>query len=399
MAQQTLEPAPPVTEEAQEPERVVPMCECGTPPAAFVAESEAESHPTSDTPPSRAPQKVLARLFSRLPLWLRVTAGIAAWALVYHFWLPVATWITLDVLHLSAGRLASTLEFFIYDTVKVLLLLTIVVFGVGIVRSFFSPQRTRALLHGRREATGNVMAASLGIVTPFCSCSAVPLFIGFVEAGIPLGVTFSFLIAAPMVNEVALVLLYGLFGWWVAALYLVTGLLIAMVAGWVIGRLKMERFIEDWVRESRMGDAEDTQALDWNGRVAYAWQAVRDIVGKVWPYVLAGIAVGALIHGYVPQNFMAGILGAGTWWSVPLAVLFGIPMYSNAAGIIPIVQALLEKGAALGTVLAFMMSVIALSLPETIILRKVLKWPLIFTFLGVVGAGIMLVGFLFNLVL
>ena len=238
------------------------------------------------------------------------------------------------------------------------------------VRSFFSPQRTRALLHGRREATGNVMAASLGIVTPFCSCSAVPLFIGFVEAGIPLGVTFSFLIAAPMVNEVALVLLFGLFGWWVAALYLSTGLVIAMVAGWVIGRLKMERFIEDWVREIRMGDAEDTEALDWQARVAYAVQAVKDIVGKVWPYVLAGIAVGAVIHGYVPTNFMAAFMGKSAWWSVPIAVLLGIPMYSNAAGIIPIVQALLEKGAALGTVLAFMMSVIALSLPETIILAQ-----------------------------
>ncbi len=267
------------------------------------------------------------------------------------------------------------------------------------VRSFFSPQRTRALLHGRREATGNVMAASLGIVTPFCSCSAVPLFIGFVEAGIPLGVTFSFLIAAPMVNEVALVLLFGLFGWWVAALYLSTGLVIAMVAGWVIGRLKMERFIEDWVREIRMGDAEDAEALDWQARVAYAVQAVKDIVGKVWPYVLAGIAVGAVIHGYVPTNFMAAFMGKSAWWSVPIAVLLGIPMYSNAAGIIPIVQALLEKGAALGTVLAFMMSVIALSLPETIILRKVLKWPLIFVFLGVVGVGIIFVGFLFNAVL
>ncbi|HEY5388650.1 MAG TPA: permease, partial [Thermoleophilia bacterium] len=301
--------------------------------------------------------------------------------------------------HLTAGRLASALQFFIYDTVKVLLLLTIVVFAVGMVRSFFSPQRTRALLHGRREVSGNVMAASLGIVTPFCSCSAVPLFIGFVEAGIPLGVTFSFLIAAPMVNEVALVLLFGLFGWWVAALYLSTGLVIAMVAGWVIGRLRMERFIEDWVRDIRMGDAEDTQALDWNARVAYAVQAVKDIVGKVWPYVLAGIAVGALIHGYVPQNFMAAIMGKDAWWSVPAAVVLGVPMYSNAAGIIPIVQALLEKGAALGTVLAFMMAVIALSLPETIILRKVLKWPLIFTFLGVVAVGIMCVGFLFNAVL
>jgi len=342
---------------------------------------------------------VLTRLFMRLPLWSRVTGGVVLWALVYHFWLPVATWLFHDLLNLGVSRFASSLEFFVYDTIKVLLLLTIVVFGVGMVRSFFSPQRTRALLHGRREVTGNVMAASLGIVTPFCSCSAVPLFIGFVEAGIPLGVTFSFLIAAPMVNEVALVLLFGLFGWWVAALYLSTGLVIAMVAGWVIGRLKMERFIEDWVRDIRMGDAEDTQALDWNARVAYAWQAVKDIVGKVWPYVLAGIAVGALIHGYVPQNFMASIMGKDAWWSVPAAVVLGVPMYSNAAGIIPIVQALLEKGAALGTVLAFMMAVIALSLPETIILRKVLKWPLIFTFLGVVAVGIMFVGFLFNAVL
>ena len=399
MPQQTIDPAPPATEEAPEPERVVPMCECGTPPAAFVADPEAASTPAPGTVPGRAPHRVLARLFIRLPLWLRVTSGVVAWAILYHFWLPLATWFTLDVLHLTAGRLALSIDFFIYESVKVLLLLTIVVFGVGVVRSFFSPQRTRALLHGRRETTGNVMAASLGIVTPFCSCSAVPLFIGFVEAGIPLGVTFSFLIAAPMVNEIALVLLFGLFGWWVAALYLVTGLLIAIVAGWVIGRLKMERYIEDWVREIRMGDAEDTQALDWNARVAYAVQAVKDIVGRVWLYVLAGIAVGAAIHGYVPQNFMAGIMGAGTWWSVPLAVVLGIPMYSNAAGIIPIVQALLEKGAALGTVLAFMMSVIALSLPETIILRKVLKWPLIFVFLGVVGVGIMLVGFLFNAVL
>jgi uncharacterized membrane protein YraQ (UPF0718 family) len=375
------------------------MCESDAPPSACVAEPEAAPTPAPATPLSRAPHKVLARLFMRLPLWARVTAGVSLWALVYHYWLPVATWLTHDVLDLNDGRFASALEFFIYDTVKVMLLLTIVVFGVGMVRSFFSPQRTRALLHGRREATGNVMAASLGIVTPFCSCSAVPLFIGFVEAGIPLGVTFSFLIAAPMVNEVALVLLYGLFGWAVATLYLVTGLAIAMVAGWVIGRLKMERFIEDWVREIRMGDAEDTQALDWDARVGYAWQAVKDIVGKVWPYVLAGIAVGAAIHGYVPENFMAGIMGKDAWWSVPAAVLLGVPMYSNAAGIIPVVQALLEKGAALGTVLAFMMAVIALSLPETIILRKVLKWPLIFTFLGVVAVGIMFVGFLFNAVL
>ena len=376
--------------------RVVPACECGTPPAAGVA---ADGSSGAGPSPSRAPHRVFARAFVRLPLWARVAGGVALWALVYHYWLPVATWLSQDVLKLGDSRFASALEFFIYDTVKVMLLLTIVVFGVGMVRSFFSPQRTRALLRGRREATGNVMAASLGIVTPFCSCSAVPLFIGFVEAGIPLGVTFSFLIAAPMVNEVALVLLYGLFGWAVATLYLVTGLVIAMVAGWVIGRLNMDRYVEDWVREIRMGDAEATEELDWRARVAYAWQAVKDIVGKVWPYVLAGIAVGAIIHGYVPQNFMAGIMGKDAWWSVPAAVVLGIPMYSNAAGIIPIVQALLEKGAALGTVLAFMMAIIALSLPETIILRKVLKWPLIFTFLGVVAVGIMCVGFLFNAVL
>jgi len=399
MTQQTIDSAPPITEEAPGPAAVVPMCECGTPPAASAEEPEAASAAAPHAPPSRAPHKALARLWLRLPLWARVTGGVALWAVFYHYWLPLATWLFHDVLSLGDSRFASALEFFIYDTVKVLMLLTIVVFAVGVVRTFFSPQRTRALLHGRREATGNVMAASLGIVTPFCSCSAVPLFIGFVEAGIPLGVTFSFLIAAPMVNEVALVLLFGLFGWAVATLYLVTGLLIAMIAGWVIGRLKMDRYVEDWVREIRMGDAEDGEDLDWNARVAYAVQAVKDIVGKVWPYVVAGIAVGAAIHGYVPADALAGIMGADAWWSVPAAVLLGIPMYSNAAGIIPIVEALLEKGAALGTVLAFMMAVIALSLPETIILRKVLKWPLIFTFLGVVGVGIMFVGLLFNAVL
>ena len=401
MNQETVGAAAPVAVGAEDDltPMAAPMCDCGTPAVAVVAGPEAAAGPAPATPQSRAPHKVLARLFARLPLWLRVGGGVLLWAVVYHYWLPVATWLTEDVLHLTAGRLASSLQFFIYDTVKVLLLLTIVVFGVGIVRTFFSPQRTRALLHGRREVTGNVMAAGLGIVTPFCSCSAVPLFIGFVEAGIPLGVTFSFLIAAPMVNEIALVLLYGLFGWEVAALYLTTGLIIAMVAGWVIGRLKLERYVEDWVREIRMGDAVAGEELDWPARVHYAWQAVKDIVGKVWPYVVAGIAVGAAIHGYVPENFMAGVMGADAWWSVPAAVLVGIPMYSNAAGIIPIVEALLEKGAALGTVLAFMMAVIALSLPETIILRKVLKWPLIATFLGVVGAGIMMVGFLFNWIL
>ena len=273
------------------------------------------------------------------------------------------------------------------------------VFGVGIIRTFFTPERTRRILAGKRESVGNVLAAMLGMVTPFCSCSAVPLFIGFVTAGVPLGVTFSFLISAPMVNEVALVLLLGMFGWKVAGIYLGTGLLIAIVSGWIIGRLKMEKHVEEWVYKTQAGEGADDQSLDFPARLHLGVQAVRDIVGKVWLYVMIGIAVGAGIHGYVPTNSMASIMGKGAWWSVPLSVLIGVPMYSNAAGIIPIVQALLEKGAALGTVLAFMMSVIGLSMPETIILRKVLKPRLIIVFAGVVAGGILMVGYLFNLLM
>jgi uncharacterized membrane protein YraQ (UPF0718 family) len=282
----------------------------------------------------------------------------------------------------------------------VLLLLTLIVFVVGIARSFFTPERTRAILAGRRESAGNVLAALLGIVTPFCSCSAVPLFIGFVEVGIPLGVTLSFLISAPMVNEVALVLLFGLFGWKVAALYLVTGLTIAVASGFILGRLKLEKWVEPWVYESMRASAGyETERLGFTGRVQKGFEAVREIVGKVWPWVVLGIAVGAGIHGYVPEGLLVGFMGKSAWWSVPLAVLIGVPMYSNAAGIIPVVEALLGKGAALGTVLAFMMAVIALSLPEMIILRKVLKPKLIATFVGVVASGILLVGWLFNAVL
>jgi uncharacterized membrane protein YraQ (UPF0718 family) len=325
---------------------------------------------------------------------------VAAWALVYRSLSSAASWLTYDVLRMSpGGRLASAAEFFLFEAPKVLLLLVLVVFVVGVVRSFFTPERTRRILAGRSEAAGNVLASLLGVVTPFCSCSAVPLFIGFVTTGVPLGVTFSFLISAPMVNEVALVLLLGLFGWKVAGLYLATGLAIAIISGWVIGRLKLERWVEDWVFQTKTGPAVEGEALGWNGRLRLGRDAVKDIVGKVWPYLLAGIAVGAGIHGYVPENFMASIMGKGAWWSVPLAVVIGIPMYSNAAGIIPVVQALLGKGAALGTVLAFMMSVIGLSLPEMVILRKVLKVPLIATFAAVVGAGILIIGFLFNLLI
>jgi uncharacterized membrane protein YraQ (UPF0718 family) len=290
-------------------------------------------------------------------------------------------------------------EFFVFESPKVLMLLTLIVFGVGIIRSFFTPERTRRILSGKSEFAGNVLAALLGIVTPFCSCSAVPLFIGFVTTGVPLGVTFSFLISSPMVNEVALVLLFGLFGWKVAAIYLGMGLLIAIVSGWIIGRLRMEKQVEDWVYETTFGAAGPEAEPDWPGRFRLGLDAVKDIVGRVWLYVLIGIGVGAGIHGYVPENFMASIMGKGAWWSVPLAVLIGVPMYSNAAGIIPVVQALLGKGAALGTVLAFMMAVIALSLPEAIILRKVLKPRLLALFFGVVAMGIMAVGYLFNVIM
>jgi hypothetical protein len=328
-------------------------------------------------------------------------AILAAWWLVYQSLPPIARYLTYNLFGLSRGsHLAAAVEFFIYDTPKVLMLLTIVVFGVGIINSFFTPERTRQILAGKRESVGNILAAFLGVATPFCSCSAIPLFIGFVKAGIPLGVTLSFLISAPMVNEVAVVLLYGLLGWQVAAIYMGTGLAIAMVAGWVIGRLKMERHIEDWVTEIRaVGAPVEPGSQTLRDRVRYGLEAVKDIVGKVWKWIVLGIAVGAFIHGYVPENMLASVMGKEAWWSVPIAVLIGIPMYSNAAGMIPVVQALLGKGAALGTVLAFMMSVIALSLPEIIILRKVLKMRLIVAFVGVVGLGILLVGYLFNIII
>jgi uncharacterized protein len=306
-----------------------------------------------------------------------------------------------DMLPIERGsHLHDALQFFLYDTPKVLLLLVGVVMVMGMINSYFTPERTRALLAGRHEGVGNVMAALLGIVTPFCSCSAVPLFIGFVQAGVPLGVTFSFLISAPMVNEIALTLLFALFGWKIAALYLGLGLSIAIISGYIIGRLKMEAYLEDWVRNMpKVAAAHEGDTLMLTDRIYAGFASVREIVGKVWPYVLAGIAIGAGIHGYVPQDFMASLMGKDAgWWSVPVSVLIGVPMYTNAAGIIPIVEALLAKGASLGTVLAFMMSVIALSLPEMVILRKVLKLRLIAVFVGVVASGIMLVGFIFNAV-
>jgi uncharacterized membrane protein YraQ (UPF0718 family) len=335
----------------------------------------------------------------------RVCAGLAvalvAWIGAYAATQPLSAWVTFRLIGLApTSHLGQSVAFFLYDAPKVLLLLTLVVFVIGIVRSFFTPERTRAILAGKRESAGNVLAAALGIVTPFCSCSAVPLFIGFVEAGIPLGVTLSFLISAPMVNEVALVLLFGLFGWKVAALYLGTGLAIAIASGFVLGRMKLERHVEPWVYESmRAAAGYESVQLGITGRVEKGFEAVKDVVGKVWPWVLAGIAVGAGIHGYAPENLLASFMGKSAWWSVPAAVAIGVPMYSNAAGIIPVVEALLGKGAALGTVLAFMMAVIGLSAPEIVILRKVLRPPLIAAFVGVVATGILIVGWLFNAVL
>jgi uncharacterized membrane protein YraQ (UPF0718 family) len=343
-----------------------------------------------------------AALTHRLRLHPGLTLAVAAllWVTLYSLLVPTSEALVRLLPVSRESHLGAALQFFFYDTPKVLLLLTGVVFVMGLINTWFTPEHTRALLAGRREGVANVMAAGLGVVTPFCSCSAVPLFIGFVQAGVPLGVTLSFLIAAPMVNEVALTLLFGLFGWRIAALYLSLGLLIAIVAGWTIGRLRMEAYLQDWVRTiPRVEATAEGQTLTTADRLASAVDSVRDVVGRVWPYVIGGIAVGAAIHGYVPADFMAAIMGRDAWWSVPLAVLIGVPMYSNAAGVIPVVQALLAKGAALGTVLAFMMSVIALSLPEIVILRKVLKTRLIATFVGVVALGILVVGYVFNAVL
>lgn len=343
-----------------------------------------------------------ATVQKQTPRW---AAGVAVSTVI---WFAAYTHLTdfadfaLNLFGLSRSTaFGEAIHFFLYDTPKVMLLLTGIVFVMGVIQTFFAPERTRALLSGKRMGIGNILAASLGIVTPFCSCSAVPLFIGFLSAGVPLGVTFSFLISAPMVNEVALALLFGMFGWKVAALYLGLGLLVAIVSGVVIGQMRMERHLEDWVQaiQTRTDQAYEEASMTWVERGEAGLSHIREIVAKVWPYVVAGIALGAGIHGYVPEDFMASFMGKDVWWAVPAAVVLGVPMYTNAAGIIPIVEALLGKGAALGTVLAFMMAVIALSAPEMIILRKALKPRLIATFAGVVALGILIVGYVFNAVL
>jgi uncharacterized membrane protein YraQ (UPF0718 family) len=332
-------------------------------------------------------------------IWLPIVL-LPVWYIIYHFLQPGTDWLIDSVFGMPKGaHLTEAVRFFVFEFPKVMMLLTLIIFLVGIIRTYFTPERTRKALEGKKTFTGNVMASALGIVTPFCSCSAIPLFLGFVESGVPLGVTFSFLISSPMINEVAVVLLYGMFGWKVAAIYVGTGLVIAIVAGWVIGLLKLEKWVEPWVYETHLGNSgEEEEKITFGNRISLGYDAIKDIVGKVWIYVALGIAVGAGAHGYVPEDFMAALMGKSAWYSVPLSILIGIPLYSNAAGIVPIVSVLIEKGASLGTALAFMMAVIGLSLPEMIILRKVLKLPLIFTFIGVVGFGIMIVGYLFNII-
>ncbi|MBU2961203.1 permease [Citreicella sp. C3M06] len=340
----------------------------------------------------------------KAPDWLwyvGVPAIGAALYLLYGQLSPIAEWITSLFPVARDSHSGEAIAFFAYDVPKVLLLLTGIVFVTGVLRSWFSPEKTRAILAGKNAVWGYPLASFLGVLTPFCSCSSVPLFIGFVSAGIPLGVTFSFLIAGPMVGPVGLGLLYGLVGWQIATIYLVFGFTIANVAGFVLGRLGLERYLQDWVRELNAGPVGDfpEERLTLVDRLKIGLEQVREIVGKVWIWVLAGIGIGAVIHGYVPEAVMLRIMGDDAWWSVPAAVVVGVPMYTNAAGVIPIVEALLDKGAALGTTLAFMMSVIALSLPEMIILKQVLKLRLIAIFIAVVAAGILATGYLFNILL
>lgn len=330
---------------------------------------------------------------------LLLALGLLAWGLLYAS-LPTLSAAAVGLTGLAAASpLGSSLAFLLFEVPKVLMLLVLVVFATGVLRSFFSPERTRQILSRFPDGVGNVLAALLGIATPFCSCSAVPLFVGFLTAGVPLGATFSFLISAPMVNEVALALLLGMFGWKVAGLYLLTGLCVAILSGWAMGRMRLESQVEDWVMKVRGSVDVPDQSLLWTDRLGAGREAVREIVGKVWPWVVAGVGLGAFLHGYAPTDLLASIMGKGAWWSVPLAVLIGVPMYANAAGIIPVVSVLLEKGAALGTALAFMMAVTALSAPEAILLRKVLKPRLLALYFGTVAAGILLVGWVFNLLL
>jgi uncharacterized protein len=334
----------------------------------------------------------------RIPFWPTVALGVVAWLVAWFITLPLANWVAYELLGLEQGsQLGDAVAFFLYDVPKVLLLLTGIVTVVSFLRSFVSPERVRRALAGRGVLPGTLAAAGFGTVTPFCSCSAVPLFIGFVEAGVPLGVTFAFLIASPMVNEIAIVLLWGLFGPGVALLYMAAGLTVAVVAGLVIGRLHLERYVEAYVWTIKSGDGQAIEMkLTLQDRVRDAWTSTRNLVWRVLPFVLVGIGIGAVIHGFVPTDLVVSIGGSGNPLAVPALVLLGVPLYSNAAGTIPIIEVLIAKGLPMGSALAFMMAITALSLPEMVILRRVMKPQLIAVFAGVVGAGILFVGYLFN---
>ncbi|MEM4245275.1 MAG: permease [Candidatus Nanoarchaeia archaeon] len=309
----------------------------------------------------------------------------------------LADWITYSVLGIAKETiLASSVNFFIYDIIKIFILLCAIIFGFAIIRSFLPPEKIKNILTNKYEVFGNVLASLIGIVTPFCSCSAVPLFIGFVESGIPLGVTFSYLIAAPMINEVAVVLLLGLFGWKIAAIYVVSGLIISIVVGYLLGRMKLQHLVQDYVWKIKANNKMKNEKRTWKKRMKIAYEDTAGIVKRVFPWVILGVGIGAFIHGYVPENLLTNIAGKGNWFAVPIAVLIGVPLYSNAAGMIPVVKSLMEKGLPLGTSLAFMMAVTALSLPEMIILRKVLKPKLLMLYFGIVTLGIIFTGYLFN---
>jgi uncharacterized protein len=309
-------------------------------------------------------------------------------------------YIVYNLVGLSPDKhLSGALEFFIYDTIKIFILLSVIIFAISFIRSFFPPEKTRKILSHKKEFIGNILAALLGVVTPFCSCSAVPLFIGFVEGGVPLGVTFSFLISSPMVNEVAIVLLFGLFGWKITAIYIGTGLTVALLGGYIIGKLRLEKWVEEYVYNIHMGEGQATQTQTFKDRLEYARWNTKDILVKIWLYVIIAIALGGVIHGYVPGDFLVKYAGKDNIFAVPIAVLLGVPLYSNAAGVIPIVYTLMQKGLTLGTALAFMMAVTALSLPEMIILRKVLKLKLLAVFVGIMTVTIIAVGYIFNAIM
>jgi uncharacterized membrane protein YraQ (UPF0718 family) len=348
------------------------------------------------TLPSPALHNANRRLFALLAI------SAIAWLAAYNIIQPLANWIAYELLSLPQdSHLGQSLAFFFYDVPKIILLLSGMIFLISLLQTFIDTQKVRVMVETRGEGIGNIMAALFGAITPFCSCSSVPLFIGFVQAGIPMGITFSFLITSPLMNEVAFVLLIGLFGWKIALLYLLSGITIGTISGLILGHMKLERYVEGFVYDIKPQSSGQIQEekLSWKERVNRAVESTREIVGKVWLFVIVGIGIGAFIHGFVPQDALTGIMGKGAWWSVPVSVLLGIPLYSNAAGIIPIVSAMLSKGASLGTALAFMMSVVGLSLPEAIILKRVLKTPLLVIFFAVIGVSIILTGYMFNFVL